>query len=85
MLALIAGIRPSAPGFAAVRIAPALGPLDAVEATVPHPEGVIRVQLERAGAEGLHGQVTLPEGLAGTFEWQGQTIALDGGTQPIDI
>lgn len=85
MLALIAGIRPSAPGFAAVRIAPALGPLDAVEATVPHPEGAIRVQLERAGAEGLHGQVTLPEGLAGTFEWQGQTIALDGGTQPIDI
>lgn len=85
MLALVAGIRPSAPAFTAVRIDPALGPLDAVEATIPHPDGEIRVQLERAGAEGLRGQVMLPDGLTGTFEWQGQTIGLSGGTQSITL
>ncbi len=85
MLALIAGIRPSAPGFTEVHIAPALGPLERIDATVPHPAGTIRVQLEREGADRVQGQVTLPEGFTGTFEWQGQTIALDGGTQPIDV
>jgi hypothetical protein len=85
MLALVAGIRPSAPAFTAVRIDPALGPLDAVEAAVPHPDGEIRVQLERAGAEGLRGQVTLPDGLTGTFEWQGRTIRLSGGIQSITL
>ena len=84
-LALVAGIRPAAPGFDAVRIAPALGPLETVEVTVPHPDGEIRVELERDGAEGLQGRVTLPAELTGTFEWNGRTMALEEGTQSIDF
>jgi hypothetical protein len=84
-LSLVAGITPAAPGFAEVRIAPALGPLNRVEAEMPHPDGTIRVDLERQGETGLTGTVALPDGLTGTFEWRGQRISLDGGTQSIDF
>jgi hypothetical protein len=84
-LSLVAGVKPAAPGFDAVRIAPALGPLAWVEATMPHPDGSIRVDLERQGENGLTGTVALPEGLTGTFEWRGDTVSLDGGTQRIDL
>lgn len=85
MLALVAGIRPSAPAFETVRIAPALGPLEHVQASVPHPRGPIRVELERRGEDGLQGAVILPDGLTGTFEWQGQTLSLNGGRQAINL
>ncbi|MEF8938663.1 MAG: alpha-L-rhamnosidase C-terminal domain-containing protein, partial [Salinivenus sp.] len=84
-LSLVAGITPAAPGFAEVRVAPALGPLERVEAEMPHPDGPIRVDLERQGETGLTGTVALPDGLTGTFEWRGQTVALDGGTQSIEF
>ena len=84
-LSLVAGITPAAPGFAEVRIAPALGPLNRVEAEMPHPDGTIRVDLERQGETGLTGTVALPAGLTGTFEWRGETVPLDGGTQSIEF
>lgn len=85
LLALVAGIRPAAPGFEEVRVAPALGPLEWIEAEMPHPEGEIQVRLERRGEGGLEGTVTLPEGLTGTFEWQGETLPLEGGAQEINL
>ena len=84
-LSLVAGITPAAPGFTEVRIAPALGPLDRVEAEMPHPDGPIRVDLERQDETGLTGTVTLPDGVTGTFEWRGQTRTLDGGTQQLEF
>jgi hypothetical protein len=84
-LSLVAGIRPAAPGFAEVRVAPALGPLESIDASMPHPDGMIRVALERQGDRGLTGSVTLPDGLTGTFEWKGETLALEGGTQQISL
>jgi len=84
-LSLVAGITPAAPGFAEVRVAPALGPLERVEAEMPHPNGPIRVDLERRGETGLTGTVTLPDGLTGTFEWRGGTMPLDGGTQQLEF
>jgi len=85
MLALVTGIRPAAPGFEEVRIAPAMGPLEWIEGTMPHPDGTIRVDLERQGENGLTGTVVLPDGLTGTLEWQGTTLSLDGGSQQIDL
>lgn len=84
LLAIVAGIRPSSPGFGTVRITPALGPLHQIEASMPHPEGTITVDLERDG-EHIRGTVTLPDGVSGTFEWNGTTVALDGGTRAIDL
>jgi hypothetical protein len=84
LLAIVAGIRPSSPGFETVKITPALGSLDQIEASMPHPDGTISVDLERYDAS-LRGSVTLPHGLSGTFEWKGTTVTLTGGTQSIDL
>ena len=83
LLATVLGVRPSSPGFRTVRIAPALGSLKRAEGTIPHPSGDIDVILERVGANGLHGVVTLPTGLTGTFEWGGKQIPLRAGRQEV--
>lgn len=83
-LATVAGIRPASPGFKTVRMEPALGNLKFIKGQMPHPSGMIVFDLKRNGAEGIQGEVTLPEGLTGTFGWKGKTIQLKGKTS-IDI
>jgi hypothetical protein len=84
-LSLVAGINPAEPGFRSVNITPALGPLQEINATMPHPAGIIGVQLERKGKEGIRGSITLPEGLEGTFSWGTQTLSLSPGSQEIKL
>ncbi|MBC8102070.1 MAG: alpha-L-rhamnosidase, partial [Cytophagales bacterium] len=50
--ATIAGIRPAAPGFAAVQITPQMGPMSRLDVTLPHPRGEIRLSLRRGGPDG---------------------------------
>jgi alpha-L-rhamnosidase len=83
LLATVLGVRPSSPGFRTVRIAPALGPLRRAEGRVPHPFGDIDVQLVREGERGLRAEITLPRGLSGVLEWQGQRRPLGEGRQII--
>lgn len=85
MLETICGITPLEPGFKSVRIAPRLGPLKFVRGTVPHPLGLIEVDLKRAGESGLTGTVTLPAGLTGQFEWNGQVLPLQAGVRDISF
>jgi alpha-L-rhamnosidase len=80
LLRLVAGIRPDAPGFRRVRIAPAPGELGRLTATHPHPAGSIRVSLVRS-ADGLTAEILLPPGLDGSFVWNGREHALRGGAQ----
>ena len=83
LLATVLGIRPGAPGFASVVIAPNMGPLQRAEGKMPHPLGEIDVSLQRVGPDGLRARVTLPDGLEGVFEWRGETIHLNSGVQDI--
>jgi hypothetical protein len=83
-LATVAGIRPASPGFKTVRIEPALGELNFIKGQMPHPSGMIVFDLKRIDANGIQGEVTLPEGLTGTFGWNGKSIQLKGNTK-IDI
>jgi hypothetical protein len=83
LLATVLGIRPAAPGFRAVRIAPHLGPMRRAGGTVPHPGGTIEVELERDGEDGLIATVALPAGLSGVFEWRGDEVPLAGGRQTL--
>jgi alpha-L-rhamnosidase len=83
--ATVLGIRPDAPGFRSVRISPSLGPLRKAEGRLPHPMGDIGVRLERSGDQGLRGEVTLPAGLIGVFEWKGRKLPLRPGRQEIDL
>jgi len=83
LLATVLGIRPAAPGFKSVVIAPNLGPLQQAEGRMPHPLGEIDVSLKRVGQDGIEASITLPDGLEGFFEWQGETVDLRSGTQQV--
>ena len=84
-LSLVAGIRPAAPGFQQVEIAPSLGTLQEVKGSFPHPEGMIEVDLRRRGDAGLTGTVTLPDELSGRFRWAGREMDLRPGKQAIEF
>ena len=82
MLTLVAGIEPASPGFATVRIAPHLGPLDHLAATFPHPLGDIKVEYHREGL-GLKATITLPGNLNGNFIYNGKSQPLKPGLDEI--
>lgn len=83
-LSLIAGIRPSAPGFRSVSIAPSLGPLHSLNVTYPHAKGDLVLEVKRVKEHGLRGTVSIPEGLDDSkFIWAGKTIELKSGEQSI--
>ena len=84
LLTTVAGIQPGEPGFRTVRVAPALGSLRRVEASMPHPLGTIGVSLERTGTSGLKGSIRLPKGLNGEFVWRGRKTVLAGPITTID-
>ncbi|MFA6568680.1 MAG: alpha-L-rhamnosidase C-terminal domain-containing protein [Victivallales bacterium] len=77
--ATILGIRPDAPGFSRVRIAPMPGRLKQVSGTLPHPRGEIEVKLERGDGDSLDAVVRLPTGIAGVFAWKGMERQLKTG------
>jgi hypothetical protein len=79
-LATVAGIRPASPGFKTIRMEPALGDLKFIKGQMPHHSGTIVFDLKRTGNAGIQGEVTLPEGLTGTFGWNGKTVQLKGKT-----
>ncbi len=78
LLRYTAGIRSADTGFSSVRVAPELGELTSLEASVPHPKGHIQVNYAKKGKQ-LHVQVELPEGLSGTWEYGGESRELVPG------
>lgn len=82
-LATICGIVPAAQGFSSVRIEPAMGELQQVKGTMPHPDGEISVSLQRKGTNGVEATIVLPMQLTGEFIWEGRKIKLTGGSQKI--
>ena len=84
-LSLVAGITPAEPGFQSVQIQPAMGSLKDFKAVMPHPAGMIRVELERKGKTGIKGTIVLPEGLYGNFIWDNYSYPLTSGTKEINL
>jgi len=84
-LALVAGITPDAPGFRRVRIAPALGALESVNAKMPHPDGEIAVRLQRKAGGGIVADVSLPAGVTGAFVWGDTERPLVPGVQTVEV
>lgn len=83
LLATVLGVRADSPGFRTVSVAPAFGTLRWVEGRVPHPAGDIHVRLERAGATGVEGVITLPPTVTGKFVWNGHSVVLRSGANSI--
>ncbi len=84
LLSTVAGIEPAAPGFSRVVIAPHLGALKSLDATVPHPAGEIRVSYRRSAAK-LDANISLPAGVTGSFNWKGVTKPLRAGSQRLSF
>lgn len=84
LLRTVAGISSAAPGFRMVSIAPHLGKLEGVSASMPHPRGSIRVELRRDGKK-LTAEIELPAGVPGMFEWGGQRRALSPGKSRLEL
>src|SRR5208283_3623674 len=84
LLATVAGIEPAAAEFRRAAIRPHLGALHELKATLPHPQGEIKVAYERRG-QSLTADVTWPEKLTGWFYWDGKRVALHGGSQHLDF
>lgn len=82
LLTLVAGIQPESPGFKTVRIAPHLGSLPSLQATYPHPQGIIAVEYVKKG-DALEAKVKLPGTLTGTFEYGGRSWKLSPGENRI--
>ena len=76
----LAGIKPAAPFFAKVRVAPCPGGLKSLKATHPHPKGWIEVDLKFDGDKAT-GMVITP--VPGTFEFGGKTVELKAGINAI--
>jgi alpha-L-rhamnosidase len=84
LLATVAGIEPFSPGFRDVAIRPHLGHLKHLKATLPHPQGDVRVEYHRERGK-LEADITLPSGVSGWFYWQGTETSLRAGTQHLSF
>ncbi|HNC22766.1 MAG TPA: alpha-L-rhamnosidase C-terminal domain-containing protein [Opitutaceae bacterium] len=82
--ATIAGIRPTAPGFRAVRIAPQPGGLTKLESELPHPRGTIRFRARFTNGR-VESTVELPPETNGVFVWAGREAALQSGVQTVRL
>ena len=84
LLSVVAGISPAAPGFSKVRIQPSFNKLAWIKASMPHPGGMIEVDIKKVGT-GIKGTVTLPEKTEGELIWNDKTILLKPGKQVINL
>ena len=82
LLTIVAGIHPATPGFIGVRIAPHPGNLQSFDASMPHPQGTIRVSYRRTAQQDEF-TITLPHKLTGTLNWKKESYPLHSGEQTI--
>lgn len=80
----VLGIDSAAPGFSQVVVRPNLCNLNDVFGVIPHPKGEISVRLRRSNGR-LAAEISLPAGVTGTFEWQGNRRPLPSGKTRIEI
>ncbi|HYW97082.1 MAG TPA: family 78 glycoside hydrolase catalytic domain [Bacteroidales bacterium] len=85
-LATVCGIKPNEPGFKSVLIQPSPGNLQRIEASMPHPEGIIRFRYEYEKENGLRlFSIDLPEMVKGRFVWNNKEYKLEGEGNEIRI
>jgi hypothetical protein len=77
LLGIVAGIRPAAPGYARLRVAPLLGELTSLDATAATPQGPVSVSYRVANGK-LTADIRRPASLPGEFSWQGKSYPLRG-------
>jgi hypothetical protein len=84
LFTVVAGIHPASPGFATVLLQPHLKGLHRLDASMPHPRGMIEMHYRRGEAD-WKASVTLPTGVTGTLEWGGKELPLHAGSQTLTL
>jgi alpha-L-rhamnosidase len=83
-LSIICGINPAEHGFKSVEINPHPGYLTHIKGVMPHPAGLIEVDLNFKDGH-VDGMVSIPVNLKGWFIWNGKKVPLKTGKQEIKI
>lgn len=78
----IAGVRPLAPCYGRVRVAPQPGKLRWIRSTTPTPKGKVVIDLKFRDGSAC-GSIALPPGLEGEFVWRGTKRVLKSGANKI--
>jgi hypothetical protein len=82
--ASLLGIRPASFGFDSVEIAPMPGHLVSLAGEMVHPRGRIQADLHFENSH-VHGNISLPPGVPGTFCFAGKSLGLQPGSQSITL
>lgn len=80
--ATVAGIRPAAPGFKRVRIAPQPGKMRRIESELPHPRGKITLRASFTDGK-IAAEIELPPETTGVLVWAGREEELKPGRQQL--
>ena len=80
----MAGIGPDAPGYARLKVEPALGSLKSLSATAATPQGPVSVRYRISGST-LNAEITRPTGLPGDFLWNGKRYPLTRVTTKLKV
>jgi len=81
---VVAGIRPTAPGFAGVEIKPNPGQLREIQARYPTVKGKIEVNLSVKSKNKISGKIILPADMTGMYKLEGKKINLKSGVNIIE-
>jgi alpha-L-rhamnosidase len=84
LLTIIAGIRPTAPGFSTVTVEPHLAGLRRVEASMPSPKGDIQVEYTQID-RGIQATIHLPPQVSGVLLWHDKIYQLHRGEQRMEL
>jgi alpha-L-rhamnosidase len=84
LLTIVAGIQPAAPGFQKIKIEPHLDGLHQLNASMPHPKGMIETSYRLDGSR-WGATVTLPAGVDGQFMWKDKVLPLHSGSQTLSL
>lgn len=83
--ASLAGVRPAAPGFKRVRVAPQPGGLSQLNSRLPHPRGEVRTSLKFDDEGRCTGYIDLPDGVGGELIWRDARQVLNGTSNTVDL
>nr|WP_321353912.1 alpha-L-rhamnosidase N-terminal domain-containing protein [uncultured Draconibacterium sp.] len=81
---IILGIESAAPYFKKVKIEPNIGAFETISGEMPHPAGKIAVAYDNS-ASGLKAEISLPQGITGTFVWEGKSHVLKSGKNNLEL
>lgn len=79
LLATTAGIRPGSHGFQSIQVRPQPGGLDWLQCSMPHPDGMIHLQMKKDAQGNYHGSLKVPVGVPVALEWNGSTLKTVSG------